>query len=147
MPKPPNVYDLFGSTTVLNLERSIKAGQIPTAAELAAILEANPDKLLPPWFVAVVAKSLRGKLHKKRGRPKEDGLFAVARFEIAKAEYFRYLAWLQKRERSCGLVGWTVIREQHWWTGEPHQRAARIVTERWLKHMNWRSFLNKISPQ
>jgi hypothetical protein len=61
------------------------------------------------------------------------------------AGYPRYLAWLQKRERSCGLVGWSVIREQHWWAGPPHQRAARIVTAQWLKHMSWGAFLNKIS--
>ena len=107
MPKSPNVYELFGSTTLLNLERSIKAGEVPTAAELAAVLEANSDKPLPPWFAAILAKSLRGELPKRRGRPKEDGIFAVARFAVAKAEYPRYLAWLQKRERSCGLVGWS----------------------------------------
>ena len=145
MPKPPNVYELFGSTTLLNLERSIEAGQIPTAAELAAVLEANSDKPLPPWFAAILAKSLRGKLHKRSGRPKQYDFFAVASFAVAKSEYPRYLTWLQKRERSCGLVGWPVIREQDWWTGEPHQRAARIVTARWLKHMSWRAFLNKIS--
>ena len=89
MPKPPNVYELFGSTTLLNLERSIKAGQIPTAAELAAVLEANSDKPLPPWFTAVLAKSLRGELHKSRGRTKKDGFFAIANFAVAKAEYPR----------------------------------------------------------
>jgi hypothetical protein len=44
-----------------------------------------------------------------------------------------------------GLVGWSVIREPHWWAGPPHQRAARIVTAQWLKHMSWGAFLNKIS--
>ena len=145
MPKPPNVYELFGSTTLLNLERSIKAGEVPTTAELAAVLEANSDKPLPPWFTAVLAKSLRGELHKRKGRPKEDGIFAVASFAVAKAEYPRYLAWLKKRERSCGLVGWSAVRGTHWWAGPPHQRAARIVTAQWPNHMSWRAFLNKIS--
>ena len=145
MPKPPTVYDLFGSTTLLNLERSMKAGQIPTAIELAAVLEANSNKPLPPWFAAILAKSFRGKLHKRRGRPKNSSFFAVANFAVAKAEYPRYLAWLQQRKRSCGLVGWSAICKKHWWEGPPHERAARIVTARWLKHMGWRAFLNKIS--
>jgi hypothetical protein len=26
-----------------------------------------------------------------------------------------------------------------------HLRAARIVTKRWLKHMSWQAFLNRVS--
>jgi hypothetical protein len=147
MAEPPTVYELFGSTTLLNLERSIKAGVVPTAEELAAVLEANSDKPLPPWFTALLARSLRGGLHQRKGRPKDDSLVAVARFAIARAAYPRYLTWLQKRKRTSGLVGWTVIREQHWWTGPPHERAARIVTARWLKHMSWRAFLTEKSSK
>lgn len=145
MSKIQSVHDLYGTTTLTNLKRMVTKGRIPTAAELAAVLEANSKKPLPPWFVALVAKSLRGKLHKKKGRPKKDGISATASLEVAKAEYPRYLAWLQKRKRGCGLDGWSAIRGTHWWAGPPHQRAARIVTARWLNHMGWRAFLNKIS--
>jgi len=144
MPKRESVYDLYGPTSLLNLERSIAEGKIPTAAELAAVLEANFEKPLPQWFLAMVVAGLRGDLKKKRGRPK-DGALSEIRFAIAKAKYPRYLAWLRKREGSSGLEGWLAVRGKDWWTGPPHERAARIVTERWLRQMSWRAFLNRLS--
>jgi hypothetical protein len=144
MSKPPNIYDLYGPTGLPNLERSIAEGKIPTAAELADILEANSEKPLPPWFIATVVKSLRGELKRRRGRPKRNSLLEI-RFAIVKWEYPRYLAWLQKRQRSSGLQGWSAVRGKDWWDGTPGERAARIVTKRWLKHMSWRAFLNRLS--
>jgi hypothetical protein len=141
---PPSLYDLYGPTSLLNLERSIADGKNPTAAELAAVLEANSEKRLPPWFIATVVKSLRGELKRKRGRPNASALSEI-RFAIAKWKYPLYLAWLQKRERSYGLEGWSAVRGKDWWAGPPHERAARIVTARWLKHMSWRAFLNRPS--
>lgn len=117
---------------------------MPTAAELAAVLEANSEKPLPSWFITTVAKKLRGELKKRPGRPKESALSEI-RFAIAKARYPLYLGWLQKRQRSSGLQGWSAVRGKDWWAGPPHERAARIVTERWLKHMSWKAFLNRIS--
>jgi hypothetical protein len=144
MSKLQSVYDLYGPTSLLNLEKSIAEGKIPTAAELAAVLEANSEKPLPPWFIAAVVKSLRGELKKQPGRPKA-GTLSEIRFALAKARYPLYLAWLQKRERLFGLEGWSAVRGKDWWAGPPHERAARIVTQRWLKHMSWRAFLNRIS--
>ena len=144
MSKNPNLYDLYGPTSLVNLERSIAEGKIPNAAELAAILEANFEASLPPWFIAMVVESLRGKLKQRRGRPK-DNVLSEIRFTVAKAKYPRYLAWLKKRQGSSGLKGWSAVRGQDWWDGPPHERAARIVTARWLKHMGWRAFLNRVS--
>jgi hypothetical protein len=142
----PSLYDLYGATSLLNLERSIAEGKIPTAAELADVLEANSGKPLPAWFIAMLIEGLRGKLNRPRGRPK-DSYLSNTRFEIAKWKYPRYHAWLQKRQASSGLKGWSAVRGQKWWAGPPHERAARIVTERWLKQMSWRTFLNKVSSQ
>jgi hypothetical protein len=140
----PGPYDLYGPTTLLNLERSLAAGNIPAAPELANVLEANSGKPLPAWFIAVLVKSLRGEFNRPRGRPK-DSYLSDTRFEIAKWKYQLYLVWLQKRERSSGLDGWSAVRGKDWWAGPPHERAARIVTKQWLKHMSWRAFLNRIS--
>jgi hypothetical protein len=126
------------------LERSIGEGKIPNHEELAAVLESNAERPLPPWFVATIIKSLRGQLKPQRGRPKA-GALAEIRFAIAKGRYPRYLAWLQKRQRSSGLEGWSAVRGKDWWAGPPHERAARIVTARWLKHMSWRAFSNAAS--
>jgi hypothetical protein len=145
MPSRPTLFDLYESTSLLNLERRIAEGKIPTAEELAAVLEANSAEPLPAWFSALVAKSLRGELKKKRGRPKDDNPLSAIRFQFAMAKYHQYLGWLQKRERSVGLEGWTAVRDQSWWAGPPHERAARLVTSRWLRHMDWKSFLNRVS--
>jgi hypothetical protein len=144
MSKTPSLYDLYGPTSLISLERSIAEGKIPTATELAAVLEANSEKPLPPWFTAIVLKSLRGELKKKAGRPKES-ILSEFRFAVAEWKYSAYLAWLRKRERSTGLEGWSAVRGKDWWTGPPHERAARIVTARWLRHMNWKTFLNRVS--
>jgi hypothetical protein len=142
----PSLYELYGPTSLLNLERSLAEGKIPNAEELAALLEANSERPLPDWFIALIVMGLRGELKKRRGRPKGHA-FSEIRFAIAKWKYPRYRDWLQKREVSSGLKGWSAVRGKDWWTGPPHQRAARIVTARWLNHMDWRSFLNRLSSQ
>jgi hypothetical protein len=106
MPSRRNLYDLYAPTSLLNLERRIAEGKIPTADELAAVLEANSAEPLPAWFSELVAQSLRGELKKKRGRPPNDDALSDIRFQLARGKYPRYLAWLQKRERSIGLNGW-----------------------------------------
>jgi hypothetical protein len=108
----PDLYELYGSTSLLNLERSIAAGKIPAAEELAAVLAANSEGQLPAWFIELIVKSLRGELKKKRGRPTDDSPLSVIRFQLARAKYHQYLAWLQKRQRSVGLKGWAVVRDQ-----------------------------------
>jgi hypothetical protein len=141
MPSRPSLFDLFGSTSLMNLERRIAEGKIPTGEELAAVLEANSGEALPAWFSALIVKSLRGELKKKRGRPAKDDAISSIRFQLAMAKYHQYLAWLQKRERSVGLKGRKAVRDQK----PPHERAARLVTSRWLRHMHWQSFLNRVS--
>lgn len=144
MSKIQNIYDLFGPTSFWNWERLIADGKIPTNVELAAILEANREEPLPPWFIEIVVMSLRGELRRKPGRPKDGALLRI-RFQLAKTKYLRYFEWLKKRKRVSGLNGWPAVRGKHWWQGPPHERAARIVTKRWLRQMSWRAFLNKVS--
>jgi hypothetical protein len=77
MSKVPSLYDLYGPTSLVNLERSIADGKIPTGPEIAAILEANSDDPPPPWVIAIVVKSLRGELKKRAGRPKQSSLSEI----------------------------------------------------------------------
>ena len=144
MSEPANLFDLFGPTSLQHWERLVGDGKVPSKLELADILEANSDKRLPSWFVEIVAKSLRGTLKQRPGRPKQSALSQI-RFELAKSEYHQVLSWLQKREQSCGLKGWSILRGKDWWSGSPHERAAKMVTAKWLTHMDWRSFLNRVS--
>ena len=81
------------------------------------MLEANSAEPLPAWFSALVVKSLRGELKKKRGRPKDENPLSSIRFQLAMAKYHQYLTWLQKRDRSVGLDGWPAVRGKPWWDG------------------------------
>src|SRR5207248_10220770 len=99
MEKSPTLYELFDPTSLIRLQSSIAEGKVPNAEELAAVLEANSERPLPPWFVALIIKGLRGELKKRPGRPAASAL-AQIRLALAKQEYGRYLAWLRKRESS-----------------------------------------------
>jgi hypothetical protein len=142
----PNLYDLFGPTSLKRWERLVSEGELPTNQQLAEIVEANAGHPLPSWLIELVAKGLRGELKQRAGRPKQSALSEM-QFTVAKFQYSRVLQWLQKREQTYDLRGWSILRGQDWWQGAPHERAARIVTARWLRHMTWRTFLNKVSSQ
>ncbi|MCP1834157.1 hypothetical protein J2R76_002494 [Bradyrhizobium sp. USDA 4532] len=138
------LYDLFEATSLQNCKRLLDAGEIPTPQQLADILSANAHQALPAWFLDLVAKGLRGELKRRAGRPKER-LIQQIRFAAASADYGAHLSWLIKRDRSSGLGGWSILRDQDWWSGPPHERAAKIVIRKWRLPISWRSFLNRIS--
>src|SRR5258708_7982735 len=114
------LFDLFDATSLLNLERRLAEGKIPTAEELAAVLEANSAEPLPAWFSALVVKSLRGELKKKRGRPKDENLLSSIYFQFAMAKYHLYLPRLQNREPSVGLDGFPALRRKPCCAAPPH---------------------------
>ncbi|MGF6432294.1 hypothetical protein [Bradyrhizobium elkanii] len=140
----PTLYDLFEATSLQNCKRRLDVGEIPSPEQLADILSANAHQPLPAWFLDLVAKSLRGDLKQRAGRPKERQIQQI-RFAAATADYRAYLGWLTKRDRSLGLRGWSILRRQDWWSGPPHERAAKIVIRTWRLPIGWRSFLNRVS--
>ncbi|MGY4406860.1 hypothetical protein [Bradyrhizobium sp. USDA 3315] len=140
----PTLFDLFEATSLQNCKRLLDAGEIPTSEQLADILSANAHRPLPAWFLDLVAKALRGELKRRAGRPKER-LIQQIRFAAATADYGPHLGWLTKRDRTSGLRGWSLLRHQDWWSGPPHERAAKIVIKKWRLPISWRSFLNRIS--
>ena len=142
----PSLYELFETTSLQNCQRLLDNGEIPAPKLLADILEANADRPLPAWFIELVSKSLKGELKRRPGRPKET-FFARCRFAAAEHEYLALLKWLVKREKTLGLKGWSILRGKEWWAGPAHERAAKIITERWRLHMSWRSFLNRVSSE
>ena len=146
MSQDSNLFELFGPTSLKRWERLIAEGEVPSKQQLADILEANTGEPLPAWLVVVVAKALRGELKQRAGRPSQHALSRI-RFSLAANQYSRVLRWLQKREQTCGLDGWSIVRRQDWWQGPPHERAARIATARWLPHISWKTFHNKLSSQ
>jgi len=142
----PSIFDLFCDTSLMRWERLIGEGELPSKEQLADILEANAGKPLPGWIIELAAKGLRGELKRRAGRPKQNALSKML-FSALESKYSRVLRWLQKREQTCGLDGWSILQKKDWWQGPPHERAARIVTARWLRHISWRTFLNRLSSQ
>lgn len=146
MQPEPTLYDLYEQTSFRYWERQITENIFPTAEQLAALIEAHAAEPLPVWVNPLIAKGLRGELKGRAGRPKETPR-ASMRFAVASRLYHKLLPWLRKREARVGLVGWSAVRGKDWWSGPPSERAARIATAKWLPHMSWRSFLNRLSSQ
>jgi hypothetical protein len=145
MSDQPTLYDLFDTSSLQNCQRLLQNGEVPTANQLADILEANATN--PPlWFINLIANSLRGELKRKLGRRRESFL-SQCQFAAATHEYQTWLGWLTRREKTLGLKGWSILQGKDWWCGPPHERAAKIAIQRWRLHMSWKSFLNKISSE
>jgi hypothetical protein len=141
-----SIYDHFDTRSFRFWERAIARGRFPTSPELVDLLEANSGDAIPSWLTPILVLGLRGKLKRPAGRPPATALQGM-HLQLAIAMYPRYLAWLKAREKRCGLTGWPLIRESEWWVGPPHERAAKMLTTRWLPHMDWRSFLNRVHSQ
>ncbi|MCP1927437.1 hypothetical protein [Bradyrhizobium elkanii] len=145
MKSDPDLYELFGAETEFSTwEPRIKQGVLPTREQLKAILLANAGQQFPDWLLGVVIMGIENRLKGTRGRRKENALLKT-RWALAVAKYEYLLLWLQRREKRCGLQGWSVLRGKHWWTGSPHERAARIVIAQLNLSIDWRAFLNRIS--
>jgi hypothetical protein len=146
MSDQPTLFDLFEETSLHNCRRMLDNGDVPTRGQLADVLEANADKPLPAWFIALLVKSLRGKLKRKAGRPKERTISPYW-FAAAEYEYRSLLSWLTNPEKRLDLDGWSIPRGFDRSSGPPHEVAARAVAEQWRLHVSWRSFLNRVSSQ
>jgi hypothetical protein len=145
MKTDPDLFQLFGSETELSAwEARIQQGRLPTRDQLKTILLANRHQPWPEWLIDVVIMGIEGELKGTRGRRRATPL-ATIRWAVAKAKYEDVLSWLQKRERLCGLQGWSLLQGKHWWDGPPHVRAARIVIARLDLNMDYPAFLNRIS--
>jgi hypothetical protein len=141
----PDLFETFGSDTEFSAwEARINKGEFPTRDQLKVMLLAQPDQVLPEWILKAVILGIEGKLKATRGRRKPN-LLPVIKWAFLKTEYEGTLRWLQRREKSIGLQGWSLLQGQHWWVGPPHERAARIVIARLKLRLDWPAFLNGIS--
>ena len=137
-----SIYDHFDKKCFRFWEREISQGHLPTSAELTELLKKNSGSPVPDWLVPIMER--RDELRWRTGRPPKS-VFNEMRINLATARYPRYLAWLRARHRRLGLQGWPAIRNKDWWTGPPHERAARMALRRAeLRYMTWRTFLNGV---
>ena len=137
-----SIYDHFDKNSFRFWEREISQGHLPTSAELTELFKKNSGNPVPDWLVPIIER--RDELRWRTGRPPKSVLNEM-QINLATARYPRYLAWLRARHRRLGLQGWPAIRNKDWWTGPPHERAARMALRRAeLRYMTWRTFLNGV---
>ena len=128
-----------------DLVSSKKGKRYVEPEKLARLLRAEPPQLLQPLIREYLCDVLQGRVRKPLGRPEEPlNANAYMRLFWAAQNYRRFLAWLQKRQRSRGLEGWCPIKEADWWQGPPHERAARMAAKRYRGHIDWRRLRNLI---
>jgi hypothetical protein len=147
MAQPRNLFEMFGADTDLAAwEARVKDGARPNREQLKDILQQNRDRPLPEWLLDLVMLAVDGGLPAKPGRRRQSPLKPY-QWALAAVEYEQTLKWLQRREAAGRLSGWPLWQGKHWWTGPPHERAARIVIARHGLHVDWRSFHNRLSSQ
>jgi hypothetical protein len=72
-PGAGNPYHDFGPTGLVGATHKLKRGDYLSGPELAAIIEANADQVLPAEFCEYLVRFLRGSVKAKRGpKPRSD---------------------------------------------------------------------------
>ena len=133
-------HELFGETSLVAWEHRLAEGNVPSLVQIADIIEANKDEVLPSWFVEHLCNRLRFPDKPKRGRPpsKESYRDMSARhlyqFELEKFQAERKWALVSGQKRAKG-------------DPPPNELAARYIQKKFYKHMTWRAVLNMMSSR
>ena len=132
--------DLFGETNLVAWKRRLDEGEVPSLVQIADIIEANKDKVLPNWLVEHLCKRLRNPDKPKRGRPpsKESykDMFAYHLYEVELAKF-------QAERKSALASGQKRAKTDP----PPNELAARCIQETFYKYMTWRAVLNMMSSR
>jgi hypothetical protein len=134
------IDEVFGKTSLLAWKLRLDRGEVPSLVQIADIIEANKDVVLPSWLIEQLCRGLRFPDKPKRGRPptKESHTDMLARcmypVELAKfqAELKSALASGQQRARS---------------DQPPSELAARSIQKTFYKDMTWRAVQNMFSSR
>ena len=142
MGKTKSSFDhLFGETSLFVWEQKLDRGVVPSLAQIADIIEANSDEVLPVWFIEHLCKRLRNPDKPKRGRPPSTKPYTTHIF--AAYLYQMLLAEFQKERRSASPADRNRAKREP----SPSERAARIVQGNFYREMDWKAVLNLISSQ
>lgn len=142
-----SIYDAYDKRQYASLERKLAADPKSwlDTEDLITALEANSNKPIPASVLDHLRQRLDGTAKKPRGRKKATDANSRLRNHLVPIYYTRYLTWLQKRDRTQGLAGWSCIRTALWWQGAPNERAARMVQATLKRDVDWRHILNMVS--
>jgi hypothetical protein len=138
--KISSVDELFGETSLVAWKIRLDGGEVPSLAQIADIIEANKDEILPAWFAEHLCNRLRFPDKPKRGRPplKESDKDMLARglymVELEKFQAERKSALASGQKRAKGEP-------------PPNELAARYIQRVFYKHKTWRAVLNMMSSR
>ncbi len=141
------MYAQFERGTFGNLERKIARYGFVADEEVVETLRRHRGEPIPDKVLDYLCARLEGTVKKPRGR-KRVGSIGEIRVVLAGLYYKRYLTWLQRRKRRCGLEGWPRIKKADWWQGPPHERAARMTAHalrRIWPNVSYRHIQNVVS--
>jgi hypothetical protein len=90
-PGAGNPYHDFGPTGLVGATHRLKRGKQLSGPELATIIEANADRVLPPEFREYLVQFLRGSVKAKRGPKPRTDFVHLLRLELLVLKYERAL--------------------------------------------------------
>ena len=90
-PGPGNPYYDFGPTGLVGATHKLKRGKQLSGPELATIIEANADQVLPAEFREYLVRFLRGTVKAKRGPKPRSGSLHQLKLELLDIKYPRAL--------------------------------------------------------
>lgn len=145
--KAGSMYEVYDKRSFLPLARKLIVDHRAwlETEDLIAALEANSREPIPSPVLKHLRQRLDGVAKKQRGRKANTDATSLIRGHLVPIRYERYLSWLQKRDRTQGLAGWSCIRTSPWWQGPPNERAARMVQASLMRHVDWRHVMNLVS--
>ncbi len=125
----------FGETSLVAWERRLAGGDVPSLVQIADIIEANKDELLPNWFVEHLCNRLRFPDRPKRGLPpskeSQKDMFARCLYQVELAKF--------QAERKSALASG---QERAKSDPPPNELAARYIQKAFYKKKKWRAVLN-----
>jgi hypothetical protein len=132
--------DLFGETNLFAWKRRLDGGEVPSLVQIADIIEANKDVVLPRWLIQHLCKRLRFPDKPKRGRPPSKESYIDM---LARCSYQVELAQFQAKRKTAIASGQKRARSDP----PPSELAARYIQKAFYKDMTWRAVLNMISSR
>lgn len=147
--QPDRRFAYLDELHLVGIERCLAREEYVSAEDLAAALRKHGSRPIPLSVLEYLCRLLQGEVAKPKGRKELPELEKRRYRMIIRHAYKSHLSWLHGREARYGhLEGWPAIRQASWWQGPPHERAARMVAERFgYGAESWRSILNQASSQ
>ena len=109
--------------------------------DLLADLVRNAREPIPEVVLGHLRTRLDGNARKRRGRGRRSPSRDIRNMLIT-LKFEAFETWLDARQNTHGIDGWSAIRHADWWQGPPSERAARMARRRWAPSLGWERVRN-----